>query len=141
MLERGLGGYAQANQPSYGESCRSWRRLFSVFSFCQYQNGGAEALWFERPRETVSSEIQVQSELDDTVTVERCATDCSKSSRVLRSCRTEVAQRGVSHRLRELGVIRQVEGRSFKGQLGLLSGRNLEILLDREVKIVSAWVA
>src|SRR5438445_10749757 len=84
-----------------------------------------------------SSEVEVQSELDSAAAVGRCATDRSKSSRVLRSGSREVTDRWISYRFGELWVIRHVEDRRFKGQLGVFSGRNLEIFLDVEVKIIS----
>src|SRR5260370_42035587 len=60
---------------------------------------------------------------------------------MLRTCSREVTERWISHRFGKLWVIRQVKCTRFERQLSLLSGRNLEIFLDLEVKIVSARVA
>src|SRR5215469_11442858 len=87
------------------------------------------------------SEIKVQSELDDAVRIKRCAADCAESSSVLRGSCWEIADGWVSYRFGKLWVIRQVENRSLKSQLGLLASRDLEIFLDVEVKIVCARIA
>ena len=104
------------------------------------QKGEARALGRERSR-YISSEVQVQSELDDTVRIRRCAADCAESSSLLRGSCWEIADGWVSYRFGKLWVIRQVENRSLKSQLGLLASRDLEIFLDVEVKIVCARIA
>src|SRR5438067_2606497 len=85
-------------------------------------------------------EVEVQSELNDAILIERRAADCSKSSGVLRAGGGKIAYRRVPNRFCELRMVREIKDRRFKCQFGLFSDWNFEIFLEIEVEIVNAWV-
>src|SRR6185369_8623528 len=88
-----------------------------------------------------SSEVQVQSELDDAIGVERRAADRPKSSRAVPIRRREIAHRRIADRLRELRMIWQIEQIRRERDPRLLSSGNLEILLQREIEVVYPRIA
>src|SRR6266705_5922017 len=81
-----------------------------------------------KPANPACSEIQMQSEL---------YRPAAKSSPADLS---EIRDRRIRVGLRELWVIRQVEEISRKGKARLFSGRDFEILLQGEVKIIQAEI-
>ena len=82
----------------------------------------------------------MKPELDHSAAIKRRAANSAKAGCMLCRRGGKIAYRGIPHRFGELRVIRKVEKRGFKRQLRLLADRNFEILLQVEVKIVSAGV-
>jgi len=95
------------------------------------------------PGYTTRSEIEVQSELDDSVgKVRRRLADRSEATTTLSHADVlrMVACRRVSIRFSELSMVRQVEEVRRENQTRLLPSRDLELLLQGEVKVINPRV-
>src|SRR5947209_19404226 len=82
----------------------------------------------------------MKPELDHSAAIKRRAANSAKAGCMLCRRGGKISYSGIPNRFGELRVIRKVENRCFKRQLGLFSCRNFEIFLKVEVKIVSARV-
>ncbi len=96
----------------------------------------------ERSRVISSSEVEMQSELDNAVG-KRCLTDRpeARTAQARTGIRGIVARKWIGVGLSELGMVRKIKEITREDETSLLSEWNLEIFLQGEVEVVDAGVA